>query len=162
MANLGAYSPTLRADALYSPEIVPQGWYYGPLPDLFNPLIAAETANVTIPIDTAGALTWTGQTVGVLAPVTIPITTAGAVTWTGQTVNIVNSGSGAVTVPITTPGALTWTGQTVGVLSPVVVAITAGAVTWQGQTVLISNSGDAPPPTGPVDVDAISGPVRVG
>jgi hypothetical protein len=102
--------------------------------------------SVTITVDTPGAITFTGQTVGLktsIAP------TAGAITWTGQAVGLKYSvaatpgavlwgGSTVTLVRTITPiaGGITWAGGTT--LHKMVVVISAGQITWTGSEVTAS------------------------
>ena len=100
---------------------------------------------------TAGAATYTGQTIGLTGTVT---PTPGAVTGPARTSvspTLIASGAGAVTwtssttitfltgvvVSVTTPGAITWQGQTtIGLRADV----TAGSVTFTGQALGLKTS----------------------
>jgi hypothetical protein len=107
--------------------------------------------SVTITVDTPGAITFTGQSLGLntsIAP------TAGAITWTGQTIGLTNT-----VTP--TAGAITWSGQTIGLTTSV--SPTAGAITWTGQALGLKTSiGVAPGAIlwqGAADIVLLSGTV---
>lgn len=109
---------------------------------------AVVAGNVVVNVDTPGAITWTGQAVGLTSSVAV---TAGAITWTGSTVGLtlaIAPTAGAITwtgqaTPLTstvqpTAGAITWTGQTVGL--KLSLGLVAGAITWNGSTVGLTSS----------------------
>jgi hypothetical protein len=88
-------------------------------------IVLSGTSGTTVNVDVPGAVTWTGQQVGLKFSIAV---TPGAVTWLGQTVGLVET-----IVP--TPGALTWAGQAVSLKT--FIATQPGSITWTGQDVTV-------------------------
>ena len=84
----------------------------------------APAVTTSVDVSTAGAITFTGQSVGLTQSQSV---TAGAFTLTGQDVAFRTS------VPVSTSGAVTFTGQAVGLSQSQ--SVTAGQVTFTGQSV---------------------------
>lgn len=82
---------------------------------------AAAAAATSVNVDTPGAVTWTGQAVGLTTSIGV---TAGAVTWAGQTTGL------KVSIQ-PTAGAVVWTGSSVALVRGIVPI--AGSVTYAGQ-----------------------------
>lgn len=160
MANLGAFSPYLRDKAWLNPLALPEGWYEGGL-YLTHPLIAAAATPGVVNVDVPGAITWTGQTIGLTTSIAV---TPGAITWTGSTIGLktmITPTQGAITwagqtvglqTTITpTQGAITWAGQALGLKTSI--GVVAGNITWAGATDIIA-SGGAPPAPAVADPEA--------
>ncbi len=128
---MSAYSLGGRTDVITRGRGVIQNWCaYLPRPNRKPPnrLVLPVTADVVINVDVAGAITFTGQQVGLKTSIAV---TAGAVALTGQAI-------GLQTTVAPTAGAITLTGQALGLKTTV--AVTAGAVLWTGQAVGLTTS----------------------
>ena len=122
-----------------------------------------EIVETVVPV-TAGAVTWSGQSV---TPTLVVTVSAAATAWSGPDGNSESDGprhrcggdldranhvTVATVVPVTT-GSVTWTGQDGHGESHG--SVTTGSVQWQGQTVNIAIATVVPVATGP-----LRGPVK--